>query len=715
MLAWHLFGMRRRTEENPIESNGHPVITEARPFRDIFEQLPLACFCIDKQGAITAWNPLAEQQFGRKSADAIGTPAWEILTGVENREALRALISTALEGKSVNGSEIGLLNANGAACSYLFYGLPLRDQNGAVSGAACAQASLGSRQAAELLYSAVNANNGSIENAIEGIFQMNADTRLLHANPALARIFGYTYPSEFVAEHPRFDETLFLEKERYDEFMRALQGSEVAEEFESQIRRRDGSLVWIALNGRSVLDTNGALRYYEGSVENITKRKVAEERLLRHAFHDKLTGLPDRALFLDRLDQFIRRTKRNDAYTFAVLFVDLDRFKNVNDSLGHMMGDQLLVSTARKLEACLRPGDTVARLGGDEFAILLDDVKDITDATQLAERIQNRLIIPFSLNGQEVYSTASIGIAFGNRANDNVEELLHNADVAMYRAKSEGRARYEVFDTAMYARAKKLLQLEAELHRAVERNEFRVEYQPIVSLAMGTIVGFEALVRWQHPKRGSVPPGEFVSVAEDTGLIVPLGRWVLREACSQLARWQRSGRGTMLDLMMSVNLSVRQFNQPDLIRQIDGILKEFELDGSHLKLEITESVIMSNPDFAITVLKQLQGLKVKLSMDDFGTGYSSLSYLHKFPFNVLKIDRSFVSQMESSDKNEEIVRTIVNLAHNLNMEVIAEGVETYNQLDHLRALGCHYGQGYFFSGSMDAASATMLLRANPQW
>lgn len=703
-----LFGSRRPT---PLAH--HDQAIDLPP---VFDDLPLACLAWDLSGRIIYLNPACESHLGRTAASLREARVWEALAPAAQRAKLQDMVQRVLAGESIVASEGQDALADGGARHVLRYAFPLRGANGTIVGGMGAHVDISSfrRDESELARSEARYRE-IFENAVEGIFQCAPDGRFISANPAMARLLGYDSAGETIRNLTALDKFPYVEAGRRQEFISTLRAQGHIEEFESEIRRPNGTVIWISENARLVRDEATGKELCEGSVEDISKRKMAEQRLVRHAFHDKLTGLPDRALFLDRLDQFIKRTARNERYLFAVLFLDLDRFKNVNDSLGHMMGDQLLVSTARKLEACLRSGDTVARLGGDEFAILLDDINDVTDATTLAERIQNRLVIPFSLNGQEVFSTASIGIAIGKAGSFELEELLHNADVAMYRAKSLGGARYEVFDTAMHARAKTLVQLEAELHRAVERSEFRVEYQPLVSLSMGSIVGFEALVRWQHPKRGLVSPGEFVTIMEDTGLIVPIGYWVLREACAQLAKWQRTGRGSHVDLLMSVNLSVRQFAQPDLIKQIESIMRETGIDAHHLKLEITESVIMGNPDTAIAVLKQLKDLKIKLSMDDFGTGYSSLSYLHRFPFDVLKIDRSFVSQMDTADKNEEIVRTIVSLAHNLNMEVIAEGVETDDQFEHLKALGCHYGQGYYFSGSMDGPSATILLRAAPQW
>lgn len=453
---------------------------------------------------------------------------------------------------------------------------------------------------------------------------------------------------------------------------------------------------------------------YLASIRDITERKRAEEQLLYNAFYDRLTGLPNRALYMDRLRQSIERAKRHDDYLFAVLFLDFDRFKLVNDSLGHVIGDQLLIAIAARLEACLRPGDTVARLGGDEFTILLEDINDVSDVTNIADHIHKILSLPFNLSGHEVFTTASIGITLSTTGCDRPEELLRDADTAMYRAKALGKARYELFHTTMHDRAVSLLQLETGLRRAIENQEFKLHYQPIVSLETGRITGFEALVRWQHPDLGLVSPAEFIPVAEETGLIVPIGSWVMREACRQMRVWQAHFTAS-LPLTISVNLSLKQFTQPDLVAKIEQILYESSLDAHRLKLEITESLLLENAESATAMLLQLRALGVQLSIDDFGTGYSSLSHLHRLPFNTLKIDRSFVSNMDVGSKNAEIVRAIATLAHNLGMDVTAEGVETADQLAQLRALQCKHGQGYFFSKPVDGKAAGALIAQNLQW
>jgi diguanylate cyclase (GGDEF)-like protein len=433
--------------------------------------------------------------------------------------------------------------------------------------------------------------------------------------------------------------------------------------------------------------------------KEVAERKQIEEQLLHNAFHDGLTGLANRALFIDHLKLALGRAERHEAYRFAVLFLDLDRFKFVNDSLGHTAGDQLLVAIARRLETIVRPGDTVSRLGGDEFTALLDDLKDAGEAESVAERLQRELAIPFNLGGHEVFITVSIGVAVSATGYQRPEDILQDADTAMYRAKRLGKARHEVFEQGMRAHAADVLGLERDMRQAIERRELFLEYQPIVSLGTGVLRGFEALVRWRHPERGVIPPLKFIPIAEETGQIIPLGLWVLREACRQMRRWRDlSPAGE--PLTMSVNLSGKQFMQSDLLGQIQGVLMDTGLDPRSLKLEITETVVMDNIETATRTLEQLRALGVELSIDDFGTGYSSLSYLQSFPVSTLKIDRSFVSRMTESDGTAEIVRTIMSLARSLGMDVVAEGVETEGQRARLTDMDCEFGQGYYFSMPM---------------
>ena len=553
---------------------------------------------------------------------------------------------------------------------------------------------------------------GIFETPFIGFFECAADGRFTRVNAALARMFGYRTPEEFI-ENMISHGDLCIDGEREEEYSRQLRESGSIANWELRLHKNDRTPVWIEENARAICDETGVLLRVEGTMQDISRHKQREAELLRHAFHDKLTGLPDRALFLERVERCIKRRERRQSYWFAVLFLDLDRFKIVNDSLGHSAGDQLLIAAAQKLESSLRPGDTVARLGGDEFAILLDDIQDLNDAIRVAERIQYLLSAPSILDGHEVYTSASIGIALISRAHESPDDVLRDADTAMYRAKAAGKARHAIFDAEMHAVGKNMLQLESDLRHALNNREFYTLYQPIVALNSGRIVGFETFLRWQHPTRGLVPPSEFVGIAEETGLLVAIDRWVLGEACRKMAAWQALFPAQTL-LTISVNLSSRQFTQTDLLDELERILRRAGLSPRSLRLEMTEKSLLANPDSAQQMLERLNVLGVQMSLDDFGTGYSSLAHLHRFAFDALKIDRSFIERLEDP-KNEEIVRAIINIAQNLNMTVVAEGVETPEQLAKLREMNCHSAQGYLFSDPLDSQAALDLISTNPLW
>ncbi len=535
--------------------------------------------------------------------------------------------------------------------------------------------------------------------------------RIVYINDAFLKVTGHR-AADVIG---RTAQVLLGEKtdlEELDRIREAL-GRHESIKTELILHRQDNSHFWADINTVPIRNEHGQVTHFVSVMREVTERKNAEEQLRRNAFHDPLTGLPNRLRFTERLTQIISRTKNSPGRMFAVLFLDLDRFKVINDSLGHMVGDQLLIAIARRLETCVKRTDIVARLGGDEFTILLDDIQHESSANQVAERIHHELSHPFNLNGYEVFTTVSIGIALSTTDFNHTEDLLRGADIAMYRAKALGKACHEVFDTEMHNEAMRQMQLENDLRRALEREEFRVYYQPIVSLTTGRLAGFEALMRWQHPERGMVSPGDFIPIAEETGLILPMGQWILREACRQLSEWQKK-YPQYRRLSMSVNLSSRQFSQRGTIDLLKDVLAETGLNPALLKLEITETAIMENTESAMEILGTLKKMGVQLSVDDFGTGYSSLGYLYRFPMDVLKIDRSFISRVDTDGEKLELVRTIITLAWNLGMDVIAEGVETTKQLAQLKMLKCEYGQGYLFSKPMSAQhTEEFLLLPNP--
>ena len=549
------------------------------------------------------------------------------------------------------------------------------------------------------------------ENAADMIAVIDCAGNRLYNSPAYQKVLGYSSQELKV--------TSSAEQIHPEDQQRVLEAAEKArlsgrgERLEYRMRHKDGS--WRILESVAT-----AIPNEEGQTErlvivnrDITERKRAEETLAHNALHDALTNLPNRTLFLDRVRHALILSQRHTTYKFAVLFIDLDEFKIFNDSLGHAAGDALLIQIARRLNVSIRGVDTIsrsgliqststvaseeilARMGGDEFTVLLEEIRDCGDAIRVAERIQERLSIPFIVEGQEVVTTASIGIAFCATSYSNSEELVRDAEIAMYRAKREGKARCQVFDSAMHAFAVKRLRLETDLRRALELGEFRVHYQPIVSLQSGKIVGFEALSRWERPE-GLLSPAHFIQIADETGIILPMNRLLLREACQQLRAWQ-SQFPCDPPLTISVNITPKEFAQPDFAAQMGTILGEVGIDPSSVDVEITETIAMADPQRSNLVLSELKTLGVHLSIDDFGTGYSSLSRLQGFPVDALKIDRTFISKMDTDSETNEIVRIIIMLAHNLGLKVVAEGAETAKQVELLKQLKCELVQGYFFA------------------
>ncbi len=577
------------------------------------------------------------------------------------------------------------------------------------------QREIAERKQAEKLLQESEARLESILNSLEEVvWSASAQTyKFLYLSPAAQKVYGRPV-SEFFASQNLWLEVIHPEDRKRVErtIPILLEKGSINQEY--RILRPDGEVRWLSDRRHVIYDQNGVAMRLDGIIEDITQRKRAEEQLIHDALHDVLTGLPNRNLFMERVERALKHARRYKDYLFAVLFIDLDRFKLVNDSLGHVVGDRLLIAFAQLLQRCLRITDTVARLGGDEFTVLLEDINHIDDATKIAERIQLELMSPFNLENHTVFTSASIGIVLGSTGYERSVDILRDADIAMYSAKEAGKARYTIFDREMYAKTLQLLHLESDLRQAIDGKEFLIHYQPIISLATGKLIGFEALVRWQHPERGLVSPCEFISTAEDIGLIVPIGEWVLRQACRQLRDWQLKFPSAK-SLKMSVNLAIQQIKESKLLEQIDQILAETGLDGSSFRLEITESMLLHHTELTINVLSQIRARKIQLSIDDFGKGYSSLSYLHRFPINNLKIDSYFVSRMNYDPENFEIVRTINTLAHTLGMDVVAEGVETAEQFAQVRALGCEFGQGYFFSKPLDLKEAESLILADPQW
>lgn len=554
----------------------------------------------------------------------------------------------------------------------------------------------------------------AVRGANDGLWDWNLVSNVMYFSPRWKEMMGCTdeevsnSPDEwFRRVHPEDIGPL------RDELKRHIAGETENFEFEYRMLHKNGTYREVLTRGLRVKSSESHTTRMAGSHTDITNRKRAERQLHHNAFYDGLTGLPNRALFVNRLEQAVGRAQRRADYKFAVLFLDLDRFKNINDSLGHNAGDTLIKEMSKRITHCLRLGDTPARLGGDEFTILLDDIEDVNHATRVAERFQQELSLPVTIDDHDIIPSISVGIAVSTTGYQNAQDVLRDADIAVARAKALGTGRREVFDTRMHERAVTLLRIESELRRALEKQAFEVYYQALVNLETGKLAGFEALARWPHPARGMVSPGEFIPIAEDTGLIIPMDQWVMRESCRQFNEWEeRAGR--RLPLFMSVNLSSKQFSQANLVEQIEHSIQTAHFEPHRMKLEVTESAIMDNTESAAAMLLRLREMGFQLAIDDFGTGYSSLSYLHRFPMDTLKIDRSFVKAM--SDRGEvEIVRAIITLAKNFGMTIVAEGVETADQLRLLREQHCHLGQGYFFSRPLTGEAAYALIQSDSQW
>jgi diguanylate cyclase (GGDEF)-like protein/PAS domain S-box-containing protein len=551
----------------------------------------------------------------------------------------------------------------------------------------------------------------AVKGTNDGIWDWNLTTHHVYYSPRWKSMLGYkeeevgSLPKEWLERvHP--DDRKHLKAA----ISTHLRSREPHFEHEHRMLIKDGTYCWVLTRGFAVRDASGRPCRMAGSQSDITDRKLAEERLIHDAFYDTLTGLPNRALLLDRLTQALTRKKRWPDKSFSVLYLDLDDFKNINDSLGHMTGDQLLVMIAESLKTILRTTDTVARLGGDEFILLLEDTQGMQDAAEIAQRILKSLSTPSYLNGHEVFVTASIGIISRDMEYDDPEQLLRDADIAMYSAKSHGRASYEVFKLEMRSNFLEQISLERDLRHAVLNHELRLAYQPIISLKTNALVGFEALVRWEHPVKGYLNPKDFLPIAEkNPGLSLEIDRWVLLNATCQLSEWLKEFSAN-LPLAVSVNLSAKYLRHLNLVEEVEQILKKTGLAGEHLKLEITESGIMENSQYITSMLDGLRAMGVDIHIDDFGTGYSSLAYLHQFQIQALKIDRSFLSNPQEGKPLSEVVRTVLHLASDLQLEVIAEGVETRLQLDELQKLGCEYGQGFLLSPPLDADAARSMLK-----
>ncbi len=687
--------------------------SEAR-YRSLVEQSPDAII-VHAEMRYVYVNEAAIQLFGgKRPEDILGRSIYDFVLP-EERDTVRQrfdagaedwkrtpLLQTKrrrLDGEIRDIESIGIpIMYNGKPAAQVIY-RDVTDRN---------RTELERREAIDALRANEQRFRALIEKSMEGIALLDANVKILYASPSTFHILGYT-PEEFMRANLL---QLFHPEDRKAALQRLSQRvneiGKTSEVLEFRVRHKDGAYRWLESTGTNLLD-DPAVGAIVVNYRDITQRKETEQQLVHNVLHDALTGLPNRGLFLDLLERAIEYSRKRARHHFAVLFLDFDRFKNINDSLGHLHGDRLLIAIARRLKDALGAASTIARLGGDEFAVLVEEIDSEEDAIQVAEGIQRVLTMPVVLRGIEIFITTSIGIALDSPKYQAAEEMLRDADTAMYRAKAQGAGHYAVFNAAMHTQAVARFQIESDLRRAIARDEFTLRYQPITSIDTGEITGFEALVRWQHPRLGLLSPKEFIPIAEETGMILAIDRWVLREACRQTHAWVAES-SECAHLAISVNVSGKHFAQLDFLKQIMAIVDETDIAPERLKLEITESTLIEHTENASAALWLLRAAGIQIHLDDFGTGYSSLGYLRRFPIDVLKIDRAFISGSGDAVANPEIVKAVVDLAHNLGITVIAEGIETARQREQLQMIQCDYGQGRLFSPLLTGRDVPRLLR-----
>jgi len=674
----------------------------ARLRRKLFERAPFAAFICDRKLEVLAWNDAAEHQFGHRGDEAVGRELAELLFPEGDRTSVRRELQGLIQRGEVDQSLRVASSRSGEARLDEWTVVPLPDRHGESLGAAIL---VREPFASDDRYAVAWQGTG------DGLFDWDLRAEKLWLSDSWLQLVGLEKatgaPGDWLDRiHP-------ADRDAVQAAVRAhLEGGSTRFESEHRLRHQGGDWRWVLTRAGAVRDATGKAIRLCGSMMDVSERRAAADRVVHDALHDPLTRLPNRSMFLDLMKRSFARTRRREGYAFAVLFLDLDHFKSVNDSLGHAAGDDLLVQTTRRLQTCLREGDTLARMGGDEFTVLVDDVKGVEDAQAVADRIRQATCLPFKIGSREVFSTVSVGVAVSSPAYSRPEDLLLDADTAMYRAKAQGRSRSVVFDGDLREREPQLLDLETDLRHALQRKEFRIQYLPVVEMASGRIQGLEALVRWAHPKRGMMAPDQFVPFAEETGLIVPIGRWLLQQAGRDLQRCRQAPSAGRL--MLHVNLSSKQLLQGDLLENIDDVVKEHHLDPADLGLELTESVLRQSED-SPRRLAQLHGRGVRLLMDDFGAGSSSIRSLHQFECDSVKIDRSLFIGGAPRGEAPELVRTIMAVARDMGKPVVAEGVETVEQLRFLREVGCSAAQGYYFSPPIDGDAACALVERGARW
>ncbi|HEY6317516.1 MAG TPA: EAL domain-containing protein [Acidimicrobiia bacterium] len=670
-------------------------------FKALVQHASDVIMVVDRTGTIQYVSPAFERLLGYRSTDAVGSTAME-LAHPDDVDAARRAIGTVQDATGAAARmEVRIRERSGAWRWFDASVMNLITDPG-VAGVVVNLRDISERmRAQDELREAEQRFRGAFEDAPIGMALTDRDGRLFRVNRALADMLGYQ-PHELRGMSVT-DITHAEDREASRRQLSGLvEGDVPGYQIETRYVHKDGHALWVSISVSVVRDADGEPAYTIGQIEDITERKATAERLAHAAIHDPLTGLPNRVLFVDRLARALVRARRHNNKV-GVIFLDLDRFKVVNDSLGHATGDQLLKAISERLLGALRPEDTVARFGGDEFVVLCEDVPDEVTVRYVAQRIEATISSPAVISRREIFVTASIGVVVSGPNAASPETLLRDADAAMYGAKGQGRARIECFDRQTHQRSVEALELEADLHRVVERQELRVHYQPIVDLVTGRVSGFEALIRWMHPTRGLIDPHEFITLAEDTGLIVPIGAWILEEACRQSAHWQSQRNGHGSSLTMSVNIAPRQLNDATLAERVGRILDRTRIDPQTVWLEVTEGAL-SHAETSIKALQSLRDLGVHLAVDDFGTGYSSLAHLKAFPVEALKIDQGFVDGLGTDPSDTTIVGAVVGLAHSMGLAAVAEGLEEPSQLAELRTLGCDYAQGYLFGAPQPATA-----------